>query len=378
MQILASGKTAANKYDLRANDPTKTLPRLDVRQIATSNQFALEVTQGFSYSGEEGSSSALDDDLSIIDVTNLETYKDDLAKVIQTLVANNSFLDVDGGSTANSIILQPRKIADIDSPDGNNYAKLAPLPFAFRDNLKFVFRATTTNTAATQFSIPGLTGLSGSIGAVDESGSALVGGEIIAGKFYEIITTGTATTKKVVLKNRSKAASQSQVNSGTNTTDFVTPETLSNKAFIGFRAYRNGTQTISSGVRTKVQLNAENFDTKNWFDSSTNYRFTPQKAGFYQINCSVTTIKTAKSPVLLDAVIYKNGAEVSYHNFQVGSGSGASGGTATAGGADLVYMNGSTDYLELYTLAVYSDGTSPDIAGAGVQHTYFCADFRGA
>jgi hypothetical protein len=149
-------------------------------------------------------------------------------------------------------------------------------------------------------------------------------------------------------------------------------------SFIGFRAYRNGTQAISSGVRTKVQLNAESFDTNGWFDSSTNYRFTPQKAGYYQVNCSVATIKTAKSPVLLDAVIYKNGAEASYHNFQIGSGAGASGGTATAGGADLVYMNGSTDYLELYTLAVYSDGTSPDIVGSGVQQTYFSADFRGA
>jgi hypothetical protein len=149
-------------------------------------------------------------------------------------------------------------------------------------------------------------------------------------------------------------------------------------SFIGFRAYRNGTQTISSGVRTKVQLNVENFDTNGWFDSSTNYRFTPQKAGYYQANFSVTTVKTAKSPVLLDAALYKNGAEISYHNFQVGSGAGVSGGTATAGGADLIYMNGSTDYLELYTLAIYSDGTSPDIFGQGVQQTYFGATFMGA
>ena len=201
MQILASGKTAENKYELREIDPTKNLSRLDVRQIATSNQFALEATQGFSYSGEEGSSSALDDNLSIIDVGNLEAYKDDLAKVIQTLVANNSFLEVYGGSTANSIILQPRKIADIASPNGNNYSKLTPLPFAFRDNLKFTFRATTTNTGPTQFSIPALAGLSGSIDAINESGNPLVEGDIVAGRLYEIYTTGTSGTKKVILRN---------------------------------------------------------------------------------------------------------------------------------------------------------------------------------
>jgi hypothetical protein len=50
------------------------------------------------------------------------------------------------------------------------------------------------------------------------------------------------------------------------------------------RAYRNATQTISSGSDVKIQFNAENFDEKAEFDSGTNYRFTAKETGYYQVN----------------------------------------------------------------------------------------------
>lgn len=58
-------------------------------------------------------------------------------------------------------------------------------------------------------------------------------------------------------------------------------------AFMGygpaFSAYRGGpNQALTTGTYTKVQLNIEEFDTNNNFDSSTNYRFTPTVAGYYQ------------------------------------------------------------------------------------------------
>lgn len=201
-QILASGKTGAQRY--ANNDLAKPVAALDMIQIGQQTQRASEETLGWSYSNEEGSADSQPaSSLKPITAANVGDYDPYLAQIIQTYVANNSYLECSG--TANAISLAPRKIADIASPDTTNYAKATSLPFTFRDNLRFTFRATNTNTAATQITIPALAGLSGSIDVVDEAGANLVGGEIIAGKFYEIITTGTSGTKKLILKTISIA-----------------------------------------------------------------------------------------------------------------------------------------------------------------------------
>ena len=118
-----------------------------------------------------------------------------------------------------------------------------------------------------------------------------------------------------------------------------------------FSAYRSTNQTgISSGVATKVQLVSELFDTANCFDSSTNYRFTPNVAGYYQINYSVYMSGTnLQYPA---SSIYKNGTAYSSGGF----GNTAQGDWGSAG-SNLVYFNGTTDYVELYVTALVSSGT---------------------
>ena len=108
-----------------------------------------------------------------------------------------------------------------------------------------------------------------------------------------------------------------------------------------FSAYSNTTQTLTGGVYTKIALNTERFDTNNNFDSTTNYRFTPTVAGYYQINYEVygTTSNTMTSFV---GALYKNGSAYEYGTIN-GNNLGQAYSSAT-----LVYMNGSTDYLELY------------------------------
>ena len=121
-----------------------------------------------------------------------------------------------------------------------------------------------------------------------------------------------------------------------------------------FYAYLNSTQAVTGGVWTKVQLNAELFDTANAFNTSTN-RFTPLVAGYYQINAQPGGIDTTYSGGNASA-IYKNG--VYYSSAYI-----ANTGIPTI--SNLVYLNGSTDYVELY---VYL-GTSQNLtAGAGVNY----------
>jgi hypothetical protein len=109
-----------------------------------------------------------------------------------------------------------------------------------------------------------------------------------------------------------------------------------------FNAYRaTSTQTVTSGAYTKIQFNAETFDTDNCFDSTTNFRFTPNKAGYYQMNTSLNPyFSTANFGVLRP---YFNGAGV--RTYTTDAGYGQSQGMPMSW---LIYFNGTTDYMEVY------------------------------
>jgi hypothetical protein len=199
MDILVSGKTGANKYDLLENDPLKVLTRLDARQLAESSQFFAEVTRGWSFAGDEGSSDALVTDLSIIDAASVSTYKEQFTKSLQTLISHQNTLAVDGTTTANAIVLVPKKISSDVAPNAVDYTVNAPLPLKWQEDLTFTFRATLTNTGATTLSMPGLSGLSGTIDVVAEDEAPLTGGEIVSGKYITIKLKTISSVKKAVL-----------------------------------------------------------------------------------------------------------------------------------------------------------------------------------
>jgi hypothetical protein len=106
-----------------------------------------------------------------------------------------------------------------------------------------------------------------------------------------------------------------------------------------FSAYKSSNQTgISANTWTKAQLNVEDFDTASCFDNSTNYRFTPNVAGYYQINGNVSG---NNSTAYMGTAIYKNGSL--YTRTWSDNSQGM-----TAMVSAIIYFNGSTDYVELY------------------------------
>ena len=125
-----------------------------------------------------------------------------------------------------------------------------------------------------------------------------------------------------------------------------------------FSAYQSVAQTISSGIATKVNLQTKEFDTTSAFDNVTNMRFTPTIGGFYQV---IGQIQFSNAVTVANAYIYKNGAN--YKNYSNTSG------VAYAETSAIVQMNGSSDYIELWTAAV---GTTPAIS-ANSTVTYFQA-----
>ena len=127
---------------------------------------------------------------------------------------------------------------------------------------------------------------------------------------------------------------------GTNSTQLATTA-YADRLLLGpaFSAYQSTFQSLAAGSNTKVSFQTEEYDTANCFDSTTNYRFTPNVAGYYQINACFQIAGTGVIALNLykNGAVFKNGAYIqtslSYPANTFGS---------------LVYLNGSTDYVEMY------------------------------
>ena len=109
-----------------------------------------------------------------------------------------------------------------------------------------------------------------------------------------------------------------------------------------FSAKQSANQTLTSGVNTKVQFNTEIFDTNTNYDNTTNYRFTPTVDGYYQVTSSIQIEGAVTGGTLL--FLYKNGSV--YNTLAYNNNGNLINPVAT--GSCLVYVNGSTDYLEIY------------------------------
>lgn len=141
----------------------------------------------------------------------------------------------------------------------------------------------------------------------------------------------------------------------------ATPVAGTGPAFSVYMLNGSANLSVTSGVFTKVRLDTEDFDTNSNFDSTTNYRFTPTVAGYYQISGGVLCVGTTATNV--QASIYKNGA--AYKN----SLSGVNSSTNAIGVVSaVVYFNGSTDYVELYGAITASSGP---VISYGSSNTYF-------
>lgn len=125
-----------------------------------------------------------------------------------------------------------------------------------------------------------------------------------------------------------------------------------------FSAYLSGaSQTVSSTTWTKATLDAEVFDTNNNFASS---RFTPTVAGYYYISGVIRCTSSVNFSRYIVG-IWKNGAE--YYRGSEANFTSALTTQIQAGGSCIVFLNGSTDYVELYgyitgtgTLTFANDG----------------------
>ena len=146
--------------------------------------------------------------------------------------------------------------------------------------------------------------------------------------------------------------------------NFAKQPTIGGVEWPTFSAYSNTAQTFVNGVEQKVTFAVENWDTNNNFASS---RFTPTVAGYYQLNYNIGgTFSSSLNGIYV--VLYKNGNVYSYHDVMSTSGAFIAGNGLFAQGSNIVYMNGSTDYVEVYG---YWAGSGTFTMNTNSYATYF-------
>lgn len=214
------------------------------------------------------------------------------------------------------------------------------------------------------------------MGAVDTTYTFTATDTITSSKMNNIIDQTTITTDAIIgttlevasgkLKIRSAGITSNEMGANSVVSAAITDSNVTqaklaaNVAGNGpaFMAYGSVATSVPNQTNTKITLDAEDYDTNSNFANS---RFTPTVAGYYQITGSVY----ASTPLLiLRAFIFKNGVE-----YRGGSHIGGPNGQFQMDVNALVYLNGTTDYIELY--AFQSSGGTYNIGGVSGS-TYMC------
>jgi len=113
------------------------------------------------------------------------------------------------------------------------------------------------------------------------------------------------------------------------------------------RAYRNAAQDINAGP-AKILIDTISFGTESVVDTE-NSRIKPNLPGYYVV---MGNVRAAAVPVgqRVNAVIHKNGVIVAYGTVDLQGAEGPSSSSVS----DLIYMDGASDYLELYAYNFHS------------------------
>jgi hypothetical protein len=165
-----------------------------------------------------------------------------------------------------------------------------------------------------------------------------------------VVTSGDNSGALVIATNNNVAA----ITIGTNQVATFAQQPAGTFAGTGpaFSVYNSSPQSLTVDTLNKITFNTELFDTNNNFASS---RFTPTVAGYYQFNCGVRC--DANPLVALHVQVRAN------NTTSVAQGSFTNTGLAAfmSSCSGLAYLNGTTDYVEVYCYSGTSASTNPGI-----------------
>ena len=126
-----------------------------------------------------------------------------------------------------------------------------------------------------------------------------------------------------------------------------------------FFAHRSSSQSISGGAYTRINFQTEVFDIGSCYDNATNYRFTPNVAGYYWLG---STIGLGAPNNRYTVYLYRNGSLYMSGPDMIGNGTNSQGCVFSG----IVYANGTTDFFEIYV-----QGNNSATVEGGAYYTYF-------
>jgi len=132
-------------------------------------------------------------------------------------------------------------------------------------------------------------------------------------------------------------------------TVLTTASDVAQKGVPIFEVTLTSNQAISNATETKVAFNSVITDTHSYWDSS-NYRYKPQITGWYQFNVALKYGSNITDQTI--TYIYKNGSM-----YRRGGQQGVWSNDPTTAFGCLVYLNGTTDYVEIYGYKSSSSGS---------------------
>ena len=179
--------------------------------------------------------------------------------------------------------------------------------------------------------------------------------------YVELDVPAAAGSHTLTLPDGGGSSGQVLSTNGSGALSFVDRMTAAGPAF---SAYRTSEQTLTHGAFVKLAANAEEYDTASSYDSTTNYRFTPNVAGYYW--CGFHGRLFGSSSLTRTIVVfYKNGVgRGRIHDLTLNVGNGG----YWINGSELIYLNGSTDYVEVY---IYVEGSGTLTAGTNDLNTFY-------
>jgi hypothetical protein len=210
----------------------------------------------------------------------------------------------------------------VDIGAANAYA-INPVPAlsVYQPGMVIWFQAAHANTGASTININGL-----GVKSIKKNGtSTLVAGDILANQVVSIVYDGV--NFQVAAINASQSCKPS------------------------FRAHATTNPSITGGSVTVLPYSVEDEDTTAAYDTGT-YRFMPQVAGWYFVGANIKITPGIDQGYSL--YIYKNGIYVIdsvYHT----AGSPGNPTDISMQVSDLVYLNGSIDYVDIRMLVTSTE-----------------------
>jgi len=126
--------------------------------------------------------------------------------------------------------------------------------------------------------------------------------------------------------------------------------------------YSSGNTTLVDATYTKIALNSTRYNIGGGSLDTSNYRFTPSVAGYYSVSASIDLTPDGSQTGNFIVNIRKNGTTMAYVDAYRGQT-----GRHSACITTVIYMNGSSDYVELFC---YRESSLAQDAFASASATY--------